>query len=141
MHIRFVTDPADLAECLRLRHEVFVLEQGVSLADEADGRDGEALHLLASDDRRSIGAARILIADGTAKIGRVCVLRDARGTGLGGRMLAVMLERLQAEPEVRRAKLGSQVAAISLYTRAGFMPVGPRYMEAGLEHQDMERAV
>ena len=139
--IHFVTAQADLADCLALRHTVFVQEQGVSAADEVDGMDGECLHVLARLDDVPVGAARILIRDGVAKIGRVCVLPTMRGSGLGGRMLGVMLADLSDMPDVQRAKLGSQIAAMTLYARAGFQPVGDRYMDAGLEHQDMERAV
>lgn len=136
--IQFVTDEEDLSACLALRHEVFVREQGVSPADELDGMDAECLHILARIGGQPVGAARILIRDEVAKIGRVCVLPAMRGSGLGGRMLEVMLAELAEMPQMRRARLGSQIAAITLYARAGFQPVGPRYMEAGLEHQDME---
>ena len=139
--IRFIDSAEDLAAAHHVRHLVFVEEQGVSVADEIDGRDPEALHLLVERDGRAIGAARVLVHDGVAKIGRVCVLPEARGDGLGGRMLAVMLDHLRDSGGVRKAKLGAQIAAMSLYARAGFAPVGERYMDAGLEHQDMERAL
>lgn len=135
--IQFLNGDADLTACCALRHQVFVVEQGVSVADEVDGLDPECLHLLATVDAQPVGAARILIRDGVAKIGRVCVLPTMRGTGLGGRMVDAMLDQLREMPEVRSAKLGSQGAAITLYARAGFTPVGERYMEAGLPHQDM----
>ena len=139
--IRFVTGEADLAACRALRHTVFVEEQGVSVADEIDGLDPDCLHLLARQDGVPVGAARVLIRDGVAKIGRVCVLPDRRGTGLGARMLDAMLSHLGTLPEVTKAKLGSQIAAMSLYSRAGFRPVGERYLDAGMPHQDMERPV
>lgn len=139
--IRFVDGEQDLAAARHIRHVVFVEEQGVSVADEIDGRDPEALHLLVEREGTPIGAARILVQDGVAKIGRVCVLPEARGDGLGGRMLATMLDHLRGMDGVTTAKLGAQIAAMSLYARAGFEPVGARYMDAGLEHQDMERAL
>lgn len=139
--IEFVTDQSDLEACYALRRTVFVQEQQVSEADEVDGLDPECLHILARVDGVPVGAARILLRDGVAKIGRVCVLPSQRGSGLGGRMMAVIINQLEAMPQVHKAKLGSQIAAMSLYARAGFSPTGPRYMEAGIEHQDMVRAV
>ncbi|NJM84554.1 MAG: GNAT family N-acetyltransferase, partial [Tabrizicola sp.] len=73
----------DIATCRALRRAVFIEEQGVSEADEIDDLDGEAVHLLAHVDGRAVGSARLLVRGETGKIGRVCVLPEARGAGLG----------------------------------------------------------
>ncbi len=70
----------DLAACLALRRAVFIDEQGVSEADEIDDLDAEAVHLLAIKDTAPVGTARLLILGDTGKIGRVCVLPEARGS-------------------------------------------------------------
>jgi ElaA protein len=77
----------DIATCRALRRTVFIEEQGVSEADEVDDRDGEAIHLLATVAGRPVGSARLLIEGDTGKIGRVCVLAEARGTGLGAALM------------------------------------------------------
>ncbi len=69
----------DLALCLRLRRRVFIEEQGVPEADEVDGRDHEAVHLLARVGGEAVGCARLLTMGTTGKIGRVCVLPAWRG--------------------------------------------------------------
>ena len=69
----------DIATCRALRRTVFIEEQGVSEADEIDDLDGEAIHLLATVAGRPVGRARLLIEGDTGKIGRVCVLAEARG--------------------------------------------------------------
>ena len=79
----------DIATCRALRRIVFIDEQGVSEADEVDNLDGQAIHLLATQDGQPLGSARLLILGDTGKIGRVCVLKEARGTGLG-RAFAVL---------------------------------------------------
>jgi ElaA protein len=127
----------DLATCLALRRAVFVCEQGVSEAEEIDGRDGEALHLLASLDGEPVGTARILIAGGTGKIGRVCVLAAARGRGIGAALVRAAVEQLRGLPGVRRAKLSAQTQAIGFYAALGFCAVGPEYPDAGIPHRDM----
>ncbi len=139
--IDFATSEADLAVCRTLRRTVFIEEQGVSEADEVDGLDDTCLHVLAREGDDPIGAARVHIQGGTAKIGRVCVLPPGRGRGIGGEIIGFILTHLRADPQITQAKLGSQIAAMSLYSRAGFRPVGERYMEAGLEHQDMEHTL
>ena len=72
---------AELRAALALRYEVFCTEQGVSEAEEIDGRDGEALHLVAVRGGRVIGTCRVLVEDGVGKLGRMAVERGARRGG------------------------------------------------------------
>ncbi|MDW3180446.1 GNAT family N-acetyltransferase [Roseobacter sp.] len=129
----------DIDTCLALRRQVFIEEQGVSEAEEIDGLDGTALHLLAVDGATPVGTARILIKGDTAKIGRVCVLRTARGTGLGAQLIEAALNSVRAQSGVTRAVLGAQVQALGFYEKLGFAAFGPVYDDAGIDHRDMER--
>lgn len=129
----------DIDTCLALRRQVFIEEQGVSEAEEIDGLDGTALHLLAVDGATPVGTARILIKGDTAKIGRVCVLRTARGTGLGAKLIEAALGLARAQSGVSRAVLGAQVQALGFYEKLGFAASGPVYDDAGIDHRDMER--
>ncbi|MEO0830602.1 MAG: GNAT family N-acetyltransferase, partial [Pseudomonadota bacterium] len=104
-----ISETDDLATCLALRRRVFIEEQGVSEADEVDGRDGDALHVLATLDGAPLGCARILIVGEVAKIGRVCVVKDARGTGLGAAIIKACLDVARRQPGLTRAKLGAQI--------------------------------
>ena len=131
----------DIATCQSLRYRVFVEEQGVSLADEQDGRDAEALHMLARLESVPVGTARLLVSGDTAKIGRVCVLQEARGTGLGAAIINACLDVARAQAGVTRAKLGAQTHALSFYEKLGFAAFGPIYDDAGIPHRDMERAL
>ncbi|WP_147111960.1 GNAT family N-acetyltransferase [Tateyamaria sp. syn59] len=129
----------DVATCQALRRTVFIEEQGVSEADEVDGRDGEALHVLARLDGKPAGCARILIDGTTAKIGRVCVLKTARGTGLGAALIKACLDVAREKQGLTKAKLGAQTHALAFYERLGFAAFGPVYDDAGIPHRDMER--
>jgi predicted GNAT family N-acyltransferase len=131
----------DVATCRWLRRVVFIDEQGVPEADEVDDLDGEAIHLLAVQSGRPVGTARLLVLGDTGKIGRVCVLRDRRGTGLGAALIGVAVAEFRAMPGIARAKLGAQVSALGFYERLGFGAVGPVYMDAGIEHRDMVLAL
>lgn len=128
---------ADLATCHALRRQVFVEEQGVAEADEWDGLDGQAIHLLALDGDRPVGTARILIDAETGKIGRVCVLAEARGRGVGAMLIRAALGELRRVPGLRRARLGAQTHAIGFYEGLGFDATGPVYDDAGIPHRDM----
>ncbi|UFS67025.1 GNAT family N-acetyltransferase [Paracoccus denitrificans] len=128
----------DLATCRAIRHEVFVIEQAVPEAEEWDGRDGDAIHLLARDATgMAVGTARILIEGATGKIGRVAVLKSARGTGAGAALIRAALDELRALSGVTRAKLGAQTHAIGFYEKLGFAAYGPEYDDAGIPHRDM----
>ncbi len=128
----------DLATCHALRAEVFIREQQVSEAEEVDGLDGGALHLLASDGDRPLGTARILIDGTTGRIGRVCVLAEARGQGVGQALMREAVAVLRRQPGVTRAKLGAQIHALGFYAALGFRAFGPEYQDAGIAHRDME---
>ena len=78
-----ITPTRDIATCRHLRRVVFIEEQGVPEADEIDDKDDTAIHLLATENGTPVGSARLLIMGDTGKIGRVCVLKSHRGTGLG----------------------------------------------------------
>ncbi|RDD68917.1 GNAT family N-acetyltransferase [Paracoccus versutus] len=128
----------DLATCRAIRRAVFIIEQSVPEAEEWDGRDGEAIHLLARDaSGAAVGTARILVQGATGKIGRVAVLQSARGTGAGAALIRAALEELRAMPGVTRAKLGAQTHAIGFYEKLGFAAYGPEYDDAGIPHRDM----
>jgi predicted GNAT family N-acyltransferase len=139
--IQSIAVTRDLATCLAVRRKVFIDEQGVSEADEVDGLDPVALHLLAMQDAAPVGTARILVEGAVGKIGRVCVLPQARGTGLGAALIRAAVAELRAMPGVAKAKLGAQVHALGFYERLGFEAVGQVYMDAGIPHRDMVMAL
>jgi ElaA protein len=135
--VTHIARTTDIATCRVLRRRVFIEEQGVSEADEIDDLDGAAIHLLAVVAGRPVGTARLLTDGETGKIGRVCVLPEARGAGLGAALIRAAVAEISAMPGLIRAKLGAQVQALGFYERLGFTAVGPVYLDAGLEHRDM----
>jgi predicted GNAT family N-acyltransferase len=132
-----VTD--DLDACLAVRMAVFVAEQGYSEAEELDGQDDHAIQILARDGDRPVGTARVFTEGETGKIGRVCVLPEMRGTGLGADLVRAALEVLRAQPGIQRAKLSAQVRAMGFYEKLGFTAVGEVYDDGGVPHCDMVR--
>lgn len=131
-----ITPTRDIATCRHLRRVVFIEEQGVPESDEIDDKDDTAIHLLAREDGTPVGSARLLILGDTGKIGRVCVLKSHRGTGLGAALIHAAITELRSHG-LARAKLGSQTHAIGFYERLGFTATGPEYIDAGIPHRDM----
>lgn len=138
----FSVNSADYArdvDALRaVREPVFVQEQQVPIELEWDAFDPQCVHVLARDRTgRPIGTGRLTPE---RKIGRMAVLREWRGKGVGEAMLRALLDEAAHHrlPEVR---LHAQVSALRFYAKHGFVPIGDRFMEAGIEHQTMRRAV
>jgi ElaA protein len=132
--------PEQLPPALALREEVFVREQGVAREEEIDGRDGEALHLLARErgSGEVVGTLRLLFDGRVAKIGRVAVARPFRRRGIAAGMLALALTEAAARGATR-ARLAAQLDAIELYRGAGFEVESDPFVEAGIDHVWMGR--
>lgn len=128
---------ADRELIFAIRTAVFIIEQSVPADIEIDGQDPLARHVLAYLDGRPVGTGRIL-PDG--RIGRMAVLRAARGQGVGTAMLARLLE-MARDLAIDQVCLSAQCEAIPFYSRLGFTATGPVYQEAGIDHRWMERAM
>jgi len=136
--VRQARDADEVRAALALRHEVFVVEQRVPLEEEVDEHDGTALHLVAVEDGAVVATCRVVMEDGTAKLGRVAVAAVARRRGIASRLLAESEARARALG-ARRIALAAQTGALALYERAGYTPYGERFLDAGIEHLMMEK--
>ena len=134
-------EPWTLYEMLRLRVDVFVVEQRC-LYPELDGRDLEPRtrhYWLGGDGRPEpvLGCVRLLKEPtGEYRIGRLCVGRDYRGRGLGQRLMDGVL----AEARNGICLLDAQVQIADFYAGYGFEAVGETYDWAGVRHVPMRRA-
>ena len=130
-------DSATLYALLRLRCDVFIVEQACAYPD-IDGRDNEpgTTHVWLTSSGVVVAYLRILEdRDGTARIGRVCVARDARRVGHAARLLAAALGAIGD----RLAVLDAQTYATKVYEDAGFVRSGPEFVEDGIPHVPMRR--
>ena len=135
LHIELLPWEAARAHAVPIRFAVFVEEQGVPAGIELDGLDAPSMHALAFQDGKAIGTARLL-PDG--HIGRMAVLKARRGRGVGGRILAQLIEAARARGD-KEVALSAQVHAIAFYRAHGFVEQGGEYMEAGIPHRQMKR--
>ena len=120
-------------EICAIRYEVFVDEQNVPVDLEIDGLDGKAKHALAFIDEVPIGTGRIL-NDG--HIGRVAVLKNYRGLGIGKLIMKELIKCAQ-DMSLEKVWLSSQWHAHSFYLDFGFVCVDEIYKEAGIDHIKM----
>jgi predicted GNAT family N-acyltransferase len=117
-----------------VRQQVFIDEQHVPEALEWDGLDAAAIHVLAKDIQDDpIGCGRLLR---TGKIGRMAVLPEWRGKGIGWALLQALLVAARQQGMVEIA-LSAQAHAIPFYQKAGFVVCSDLYDDAGIPHRDM----
>ncbi|WP_116200089.1 GNAT family N-acetyltransferase [Amycolatopsis circi] len=127
---------ADLYEILRLRSEVFVVEQDCVYAD-IDGRDllPETRHLWLASETEILAYLRVLAEPGGgSRIGRVVTAKSARGQGLAAQLMAAALDGA-----VGSFVLDAQTYAQGLYARFGFVVAGEEFLEDGIPHVTMRR--
>jgi predicted GNAT family N-acyltransferase len=131
---------AEIAEQARqVRDAVFVAEQKVPRAIEWDEHDAVSRHVIARDaDGGAIGTGRLLPHGNPGHIGRMAVLADWRGKGVGRALLERLLE-LAAASHMQHLALHAQTQAGGFYRRFGFVEDGPEFMEAGIPHRTMRR--
>lgn len=139
--IRRVRTRQELAAAMALRYDVFCGEQGVPRSEERDGRDHDALHLVALDDGgRTIGTCRLVFVGRTVQFSRLAVAPTARRRGVATALLRVADEQTRAGG-ANRLVLHAQTYARTLYERHGYEPRGPEFTEAGIEHVAMEKVL
>jgi predicted GNAT family N-acyltransferase len=140
IQVRPTRDDAEIAAALALREEVFCGEQGVSLAEERDGLDEEALHLVVVDDGVVVATCRLLVEGTTVKLGRMAVSRTRRGLGLARALITEAETRARALG-AKRMVLAAQLNAQALYDRAGYDAYGDVFLDAGIEHVMMAKTL
>ncbi|HEX6500840.1 MAG TPA: GNAT family N-acetyltransferase [Micromonosporaceae bacterium] len=132
-------DAATLYALIRLRADVFVVEQKCAYLD-LDGRDLEAdtRHLWLAGDGEPPAAYLRVLSDhaGRARIGRVCVARDQRGRGHARRLMRAALDLIGDRP----CDLNAQSYLVDFYAEFGFRVVGPEFLEDDIPHMPMARS-
>jgi predicted GNAT family N-acyltransferase len=136
--VRVVTWDAERTRLEGLRTGVFVLEQQVPAELEFDEDDRVCRHALALDTGgRAIGCARLL---GDGSIGRVAVQSAWRSRGVGSAMLARLMD-VARYAGFERVSLKARSDTREFYERYGFVARGEEFVEVGIRHQRMERAL
>lgn len=138
LEVRPAAGPQELDAAIELRREVFVGEQGVSEADEFDGREEECVHVLAVDDGRVVGCCRLLPDGERVKLGRMVVASGRRREGIAAAMLAEA-DRQAAALGAALITLSAQTYVVSLYEQAGYEVTSGTFDEVGIEHVRMEK--
>ena len=132
---RVIHSQSDWDAALAVREEVFIKEQGVLPSIERDHKDNQAIHVIALHEKEIIGTAR-LTTDREARIGRVAVIPKWRRIGVAGLLLEA-LENEALKLGFAEITLHSQSYVNQLYLKHGYVPNGPEFQEADIDHTPM----
>ncbi|MBB6681957.1 GNAT family N-acetyltransferase [Aequorivita sp. 609] len=132
----------ELYSLLRLRSEVFVLEQDCVYQD-IDGKDQRALHVIGREDGKIIAYARCF-QEGDyfdeSSIGRVVVRDNYRKLGYGHKITDAAIKAIEEYYKANKIKISAQTYLVTFYESHGFKTIGDRYSEDGIPHIAMIRA-
>lgn len=129
---------AQMEQAWALRRLVFIEEQHVPEEIEMDDDDARAFHALAMDGAVPVGCGRMVPHGDHVKIGRMAVLRERRGIGIGRRVLEFLMDAARRQG-FQKAVLHAQLTAEGFYLKNGYVPIGEVFEEAGITHRLMER--
>ena len=135
----------ELYAALRLRSEIFVVEQNCPYLD-LDGLDEAAFHLLGRTETSELAAYTRLLPKGVsypdyASIGRVVVAQSVRGGGLGQALMRESIRHCERLFGAGPIKIGAQQYLERFYQEFGFEQCGDGYDEDGIPHLPMLREV
>lgn len=138
LYATWIHGSEDIAPAKTVREDVFVKEQGYAPEVEFDAFDAMAWHAVAMDDEKPIATGRIYLDQSKFNLGRVCVLPEYRGFGVGDAVVRLLIDRaLTAGAE--GIHICAQTYCKDLYKKFGFEEVGEPYFPEGdkIEHVDL----
>lgn len=129
----------ELYEILRLRNEVFVVEQNCPYQD-LDHKDQHSWHLAGWHDDQLAAYTRIIppgISYTEASIGRVVTSPHHRRSGVGRILMQLSIQHTFEQFHVDSIRIGAQVYLKKFYTSLGFISTGKEYLEDNIPHVEM----
>lgn len=122
-----------------IRTEVFTEEQGANASEEFDAYDKTAVFALLYDKDKAVATARLAQTDNGFKIGRIAVLKQYRGKGLGAVIVRAVCEKAAREG-AKTVFVDAQNYAVPFYEKLGFKVIGNQIFDRGLPHIPMRLA-
>lgn len=140
VEVKVVTTDKELHDAFDVRKIVFVHEQNVSEEEEIDQHESEADHFVLYVEGKPVGAGRFREVDGYGKVERICVLKENRKDG-SGKAIMHKIEQFAQEKGIKVLKLNAQTHAIPFYSKLGYEVVSEEFLDAGIPHRTMKKAL
>ncbi len=135
-NIQWSKGKQNTTDAFYIRGLVFMVEQGFQ--DEFDDLDEKSWHVIVYDHGEPVGTGRTYEENGVWHIGRICVLENYRGKGVG-RLIVENLEQKVKELKGTTVELSAQVQAEGFYKRNGYTPYGEVYQDEHCPHIAMRK--
>lgn len=132
--------PSELYEILKLRQEIFIVEQDC-VYDDIDGLDGASQHLLLKIDNELVAYSRIVppkVKFDEISIGRILVRESFRGSGYGKKIIMESIKHI-AKSRHKSVRIEAQAYLLQFYEDLGFNVAGETYILDGIPHLQMVR--
>lgn len=134
--------PLELYSLLKLRADVFIIEQDCIYQD-MDDKDLHALHVIGAKENEVIAYTRIFDKGeyfNIASLGRVVVKESQRKFKYGHELIRESIKAIETNYGVQPIKISAQQYLIKFYETHGFKVVGDGYLEDGIPHVEMLRS-
>jgi predicted GNAT family N-acyltransferase len=125
-----------LSQLKNIREKVFIQEQKVTPQLEWDGMDEKAIHFLVFNDKAAIGCARAIVIKDHMQLGRMAVLKEYRGQGIGSALIEKAMTTAKLN-QLSAIYISAQCHAIDFYKKFGFEVTSDIYLNAEIPHRDM----
>lgn len=140
MDITIVTTKDQLIDCYQLRMDVFVKEQHVPFFDEMDFAEKDMAVYAVTDGKRTVATCRVARHGSSAHLGRLCVARDMRKSGVGRMLISRVEDDLRAQG-VKTLELGAQDTALPFYLSLGYVIDSGPFIDGTLPHHHVSKAL
>ncbi|RNA69840.1 GNAT family N-acetyltransferase [Alteribacter keqinensis] len=140
MEVRVVASDKEQEDAFFVRRTVFVDEQNVPEEEEIDQYEKDAVHFVAYDGEKPVGAGRLRILDDIGKVERICVLKEYRTQGVGVEIMKKIEQEAKGYP-IEDIKLNAQITAERFYTRLGYETISGEFFDAGIPHVAMRKTI
>ena len=133
----------ELYQILRLRSEVFVVEQDCVYQD-LDNKDQISVHIFIKEKNEIVAYTRIFKSGDYYKnpsIGRVVVSKKKRGKELGKKIMIFSIDYIKENLKSDKIELSAQKYLDKFYKDLGFYKIGEDYLEDGIPHQRMIKEI
>lgn len=137
-----ITSISELEKAFHIREVVFVQEQQCPIEDEFDEYDhldAACFHILAYQEGQPAGTGRVRFNEKTAKLERICILKQFRGKGIGKDIVRA-LENIAHKHHASEVVLHGQEHAEGFYHSLGYKTASDLFMEDGIPHLLMTKS-
>jgi predicted GNAT family N-acyltransferase len=146
--VEVVRSMDEMARVIAIRGAIYMAEQRCPFEEEFDGNDFSATHLICHKDGEPVGCMRIRYFAGFAKLERLAVRHEGRGSGLAGRILDAAVD-LCRKKGYSVLYAHSQKRFLKVWESRGFRRMGGRelvfsdfdYVEVKLETEKHPQSI